>query len=196
MDEASGELLARWRGGDQRAAGELFDRYALRLLGLARSRLSQPLAARVDAEDVVQSVWRSFFIGAKQGRFVLARSGDLWRLLAALAIQKLRRQAEWHSAAKRAIGREFHGDLAELPDEALIALAEGPSPDEAAAVADEVANLMRRLDEQQRQMLELRLQGCMLEEIAVQTNRSQRTVRRLLEEVRAYLQRRYQEEPA
>src|ERR1700679_4129725 len=60
-DEWSGDLLARWRAGDQQAATEMFHRYANRLILLARSRLSPRLSHRVDPEDVVQSAYRSFF---------------------------------------------------------------------------------------------------------------------------------------
>ena len=82
MDQGhSVNLVHRWRGGDQKAAEELFRRYANRLIGLARSRLSRKLARRVDPEDVVQSVYRSFFHDVRDGRYDLQRGGDLWRLL-------------------------------------------------------------------------------------------------------------------
>ena len=74
------ELLARWREGDQQAEEELFSRYTTQLVALARSRLSPKLAGRVDAEDVVQSAYRSFFLAAD--RFVIQRrsatSGGFW----------------------------------------------------------------------------------------------------------------------
>jgi hypothetical protein len=58
--------------------------YANRLIALARSRLSSKLAGRIDPEDVVQSVYRSFFAEARAGRYHLDRGGDLWRLLVAM----------------------------------------------------------------------------------------------------------------
>src|SRR5262245_58097585 len=61
QDESSVHLVSRWRAGDQQAAAELFRRYASRLIALAQSRLSASMASRVDPEDVVQSVYRSFF---------------------------------------------------------------------------------------------------------------------------------------
>ena len=51
------QLLARWKAGDEAAATEIFDRYVQRLAGLARSRLSEKLRRRVDAEDVVQEAF-------------------------------------------------------------------------------------------------------------------------------------------
>ncbi len=79
MPEDSKELLDRYRHGDDVAADALYQRYADRLLTLARSRLSRQLARRIDAEDVVQSAYRSFFIHARHGEFTADCEGDLWR---------------------------------------------------------------------------------------------------------------------
>src|SRR5262249_45888213 len=63
----------------QPAASELFQRYAGRLIALARSRLSTKVSKRVDPEDVVQSAYRSFFAGARDGCYDLERGGDVWQ---------------------------------------------------------------------------------------------------------------------
>jgi len=68
MELASRELLERYEAGDPLAARQIYDRYAARLLGLARRMLAEKLAARVDPEDVVQSAYRSFFLHARTGR--------------------------------------------------------------------------------------------------------------------------------
>jgi hypothetical protein len=64
-------LLNSCRKGDEDAARELFDNYAERLLLLVRRRLSQRLASRFGPEDVLQSVFRTFFRRAQQGQFSL-----------------------------------------------------------------------------------------------------------------------------
>ena len=187
-DEASGNLMARWQQGDQQAAAQLFGRYADRLVALARSRLPASLAGRIDAEEVVQSVYRCFFAGAREGRYDLNRGGDLWRLLVTITLHKVFYQVRRHSARKRAIGLEQMqtGKAGEADDQAEL-LAREPSPLEVAALADLVAQLMRQLEPLPRRMLELRLQGCKLEEIAAATDRTERTVRRVLEEVKQQL---------
>ena len=81
-------------------------------------------------------------------------------------------------------GRKADGGLLGLEAEAL---AKDPSPAEAAALADEVEQLMRGLDPLQRRMFELRLQGCTLNEIADDTRRSLRTVRRMLDRIKEHL---------
>src|SRR5437588_2466657 len=53
---------------DARSTRELYDRFAERLLALARRRLSPRLASRADPEDIGQSVFRTFFGWLKDGR--------------------------------------------------------------------------------------------------------------------------------
>src|SRR5580692_6879621 len=90
--EPSAELLANYRAGDERAAAALYERYIGRLTRLAASRLSAKLARRTDAEDVVQSTFRSFFLRVRDGRLALEEEHDLWRLLASITLHKLYRQ--------------------------------------------------------------------------------------------------------
>jgi RNA polymerase sigma factor (sigma-70 family) len=175
---SSADLLALLHGGDEAAAEEVFQRYAQRLTDLARGRLSARLATRVDAEDIVQSAWRSFFVAARAGRFRLESGGDLWRLLVEVTLHKLYRQAARHRAQRRTIQREEPGrDIAQ-------AAAQAPTPDEAAAAADELEAVLEQLPERGRQALALRLQGYEMEEIAGQLGASERTVRRALAEAR------------
>src|SRR5262245_43040033 len=188
MDNDSlGDLVARWREGDQEAATELFRRYANRLIALARSRLSNKIAHRVDPEDVVQSAYRSFFAGTREGRYDLQRGGDIWRLLVEITLHKLYGQVRYHSRRKRAVGREE--DLGS--DEKLLHLhvtTHEPSPVEALSLVDQLQQVMRRLLPLHRRMLELRLQGCNLDEIAATTDSGERTVRRVLERVKELLE--------
>jgi RNA polymerase sigma-70 factor (ECF subfamily) len=191
MDE-SAALVQRWRDGDQQAATELFERCAARLIALTRRRLSEKLAQRFDPEDVVQSAYNSFFQGVRADRFVLERSGDLWRLLAAITLHKLHRQIERHQADKRSPAHEelAEGSLFGLNAEVV---ARDPSPEQAAAVIDELEQVLRPLVPLHRRMAELRLQGHSVEEIAADVGRSERMVRLVLEQVRESLRQRLQE---
>jgi RNA polymerase sigma factor (sigma-70 family) len=188
----SGDLVARWREGDQQAAEELFRRYADRLIGLARSRLSAKLARRIDPEDVVQSVYRSFFTDSREGRYDLQRGGDLWRLLVAITLHKLHDQIRRNTRGKRTVEREQNLGTDEvwlgmLPH----SLAHEPSPVEAVALAEELEQFISRLGPADRRVLELRLQGYTVEEIAAQTQRGERTVRRVLKENKQRLEQWY-----
>jgi len=193
MLEDSRELLIRYQQGEATAANAIFDRYAGRLLALARSRLSSKLSRRVDADDVVQSTYRSFFVHARQGEFAIEHEGDLWRLLATMTLHKLGRQAQRHRAKKRSVDREVPG----RPDEpdALAQLADRePSAADVVAAAEELHWLMSQFDVTQRQALQLRLQDLTIDEIAAQVGRSERTVRRWLVEARELLSRRWAEQ--
>jgi len=192
--DCSAELVARWRQGDQQAATVLWRRYANRLIALVRSRLSGRLAFSLDAEDVVQSAYTNFFAGARNGRYVVQRSGDLWRLLVAISLHKLRNQIRRHLAGKRSLARERHfGQESDLFRLRIRILARGPSPADAAALNDELEQEMRRLTPLRRQMLELRMQGHSHKEIAEHTGHHERTVRRILKEVEHRLRQRCQE---
>jgi RNA polymerase sigma-70 factor (ECF subfamily) len=182
--ENSADLLARWKEGDQAAADALFGRYTEQLVALARDRLSTRLAGRLDPEDVVQSAYRSFFANA-QG-FVIERTGDLWRLLAAITLHKLHHQVDRHTAARRSVAREQSLGNGRSMD-ILGPAARAPSPAEAVALIDEVEQLLRGLAPLHRRMLELRLQGYRIAEIADDTRRSERLVRKVLDGVKAEL---------
>lgn len=186
-DESTGNwtsliLLERFRDGDDAAAEALFSRYFARLTSLARSRLSARLARRTDPEDIVLSVYRSFFLDARAGRFTLSRGGDLWRLLASITKHKLLRQARYYRADRRSVDAEMSLDQA--GDGLLLIPDREPTPDDAAALADELEHAFSRLDPLGQRVLELRLQGANLSEIAADTGRSERTIRRALGRIR------------
>lgn len=182
-------LFERYRKEDAQAADDLFHRYVARLTALVRVRLSPKLARRLDAEDVVQSAYRTFFTRAKKGEFELKRGGDLWRLLAAITMNKLGKQIERNLAGKRNMRAEH--SVSEAADDLGIAPASSePSPEDEALMQEELELLMSGLDEGQRQMLSMRLAGYRLEEIAAETKRSERTVRRLLEKVKGLMESR------
>ena len=187
--ETSIQLLNRWRQGDQQAASALFDKYVHRLCALARSRLSNRMQRRVEPEDIVQSAYRSFFRHAED-RYELEKPGDLWRLLAAITVSKVRGQVEFHSAQKRGIYLEqsvkADGSFIHVSPEAV---AEDPSPEEAVAVTEEVTNLLQGLDELGRKVFELSMQNQTVEQIAEAVERSQRTVRRTLQQIRESLEK-------
>jgi RNA polymerase sigma factor (sigma-70 family) len=180
-DAANAELLAAWRDGNQQAATILVRRYMTRLTALARAKLSRLLARRVDPEDVVLSAWRSFFVRAETCSVSPNQDDDLWPLLASITLRKLARQASRHAAAKRAQDRELPGDDDLAWDE--IASRE-PTPEQAAALADDLKRLFAELNPLQVQILERRLQGEEQAEIARELGCSERTVRRALGDIR------------
>jgi RNA polymerase sigma factor (sigma-70 family) len=181
-------LLEKLRVGDEQAAEAVFCRYFERLTLLARSRLSARLARRTDPEDIVLSVYRSFFVKAREGRFELSRGGDLWRLLASITKHKLLRQARRELAGRRSIDAEL--PLRQVDEGRFLRRENEPTPEDAIALADELEHIFSSLDALGRRVLELRLQAAQLSEIAKDTGRSERTIRRTLVQIRELLAKR------
>ena len=175
--------LDLWQAGDQAAAQKLFDRYVNQVMKMARNHINRRLAGRVDAEDIVQSVFRTFFQRARKGQFHVEGADDLCKLLARITVRKTFRQIAYHKRAKRDAGAESsQGDATQ--EVLLNKLESGPSPDEAAAFLDYLEHFLGQLRPEDRQILELRMEGYNNMEIAEKLGISDRKIRRLLERMR------------
>jgi len=173
-------LMSRIRGGSQGAAGELHRRYAERLLAFARTRIGTDWQVREDAEDVVQSVFGSFFRGANRGLYQAPEGEELWGLFLVIALNKIRAKAIHHRAAKRDVRRtQIGSEASEGSFEAI--------DDDAAAglflklVVDEIIG---QLPDSHRETVRLRVEGFEVAEIAAATGRSKRSTERILQEFR------------
>lgn len=186
-DNEFDRLMDCLRRGDEDAASEVFHRFAQRLIALARSQLDSWLRTRIEPEDVIQSVFRSFFNRFESGQFQLGNWDNLWTVLTLITVRKCANRTEFWQAAKRDLQREVnlprHGGP--LED----ALARDPTPAEAAILSESVELLMKKVPEQDRSILTLHLRGCDIAAISAQVGRSERTVRRTLERVRRMLMR-------
>src|SRR5579884_2141861 len=102
MNEISdASLLRRLRQGSEDAATQLYLRYAHRLRALARAQSSPELARRVEAEELVQSIFGSFFRAAGAGHYDVPVGEELWKLFLVIALNKIRAKGNYHRAAKR-----------------------------------------------------------------------------------------------
>lgn len=183
LDEPSDRsLLQRFRRGSQDAATQLYLRYAARLRALARTHCSPDLSRRLDIDDIVQSVFGSFFRGASQGYYEVPPGEELWRLFLVIALNKIRAKGAFHRAAKR--------DVRLTAGSELLDRSETANPHDESAyrhlhlVVDEALD---RLPAGYKEMVELRIEGYEVAEIARKTGRSKRTVERILQEARRQL---------
>ena len=94
-------LLENYQNGDSQAAFEIYSRYAKRLFSLAKSRIGAKLATKIDPDDILQSAFQAFFVKADRDEVYYNSKGDLWRLLAAICINHVKREVERYGAAKR-----------------------------------------------------------------------------------------------
>jgi len=180
-------LIDLCRAGDQNAARQLFEHYVNRLLPLARLRLSQRLASRVDPEDIVQSVFRTFFKRLKAGEFQIEEEDDLCKLLVRITVHKTLRQVAFHKAGKRDFSLEAHqGDNAN--DQMVQLLGREPGPEVTVAFLNQLEHFLGRLQPMEREILEMRMQGHSNEDIAQKLGIYDRKIRRVIERVRALAQ--------
>jgi RNA polymerase sigma-70 factor (ECF subfamily) len=174
----STKILERYRRGDPNAADELYAHYARRLSRLAEKHLDRQLAARIDGDDVVQSVFRTFFRRSMQGEFQLDSRTDLWRLLVKITILKARQAGRRHTAAVR----DVRAEQLDTEEAWLKAAANRePGPEEAAILTDQIEALLEGLPVLYRDLLQLRLQGYSAKEIVGELGVSRTTVYRALQ---------------
>lgn len=184
-------LLRRFQAGEQDAATALYKRYAQRLQRLAERNTASDLASRFDAEDVVQSVFRTFFRRVKIGHYDLPEGEELWRLLLVISLNKIRSLATHHRAQKRSVSATVAAD-----PQAMSQIADSASSDVALESLQMVVHeVLNDLPEAQQRIILLRIDGCQVEEIAAQTERSKRTVERVLQTFRQRLREIIDESP-
>jgi RNA polymerase sigma-70 factor (ECF subfamily) len=167
----------RLRCGGRVAADQVFARYAKRLVRVAELHLARRLASRIDGEDVVQSVFRTFFRRAEAGEFHIDSSAKLWQLLVRITVLKARAKGRYHTAGKRDASAEVGGD----PGEILAGAVGGePGPAEAAELLDQIDALLHGLPDLYARVLELRLSGDSVAEVADRLGLSRQGVYRML----------------
>ena len=165
----------------------VFERFTRRLIGLARSQLDSHFLHKVDLEDLVQSVYKSFFIRYGDGALAAEGWDGLWGLLTCITVRKCADRVRYHRAERRDIAREqpaSDGFVEPWRD----AVGREPTPEEAAVLAETVQQLLSGLDGDERRVVELSLQGFSTQEISDMLNRAERSVRRLRERVRLKLE--------
>lgn len=171
-------LLRRLHSGERAAFDVLYERYAEKLLTLARVNIGADLSCRLDPEDILQSVFRTFFRRANRGEYDLPDDEGLWKLLLAIGLNKIRAKGALHRAGLRDARKTIHGEAA---DEFLRVL---PAADEAGLHELRLA-IREALDElpaSQRVILEHRMSGEPVDVIAARTGRSKRTVERAIQD--------------
>jgi RNA polymerase sigma factor (sigma-70 family) len=183
--------ISRWielaRTGDQAAQQGLWDRFFPDLLRLAHMRLRGQSRRLGDEEDVVLSVFDSFFrANAAQSFPELRGRGDLWRLLSRMTHRKV---IDWLRHAQRqkrqVLGESALGKPAQAGLPALDAwpAAASPPPLEV-IVAEEVRRRLDQLSPEMRQVAVAKLEGYTNQEIAGRQACSVATIERRLEMIR------------
>jgi len=174
-------LIRRLKQGDQDAATAIYLRYAERLLQLAKSQTPDRLQSRIDPEEIVQSVFRSFFRRAVDGQYVAPEGDELWKLFLVMALNKIRTRGAFHRAKKRDHRRTVQG----------LELEDGVDRDDTQEAYHvlrlSIEDFIEQYPAQHRDVVRLRIEGFEVNQIAEQLQRSKRTVERILQGFREQL---------
>jgi RNA polymerase sigma-70 factor (ECF subfamily) len=173
----------------EEAARQIWLRFASRLRAVVRQRLAPDVLRRAGEDDVLQSLFASFFAAPAGSAGPPQSRADLWRLLVHFALCKVVNTAEYHRAQRRDVRRERL--LSDTPDDGFTpAEPEDPrwiGPDDEAAAREEFDRLRNLVPDDLRPVFDLRLEGYTNAEIARRINRVERTVELKLRAIRGVL---------
>lgn len=165
------------------ARDELYRRYYEELWALAEREIGQQVQRAMGPDDVVASVFRTFFRRTAQGQYAVEHSGALRRLLGKMVINKIRKRAK--KAEMRRVASDGSG-LANVP-------AEPPTEQEAKELAEELKAVTDDLDPLELDILRLLGEGRTHTDVAQQLRISRWTIRRLINRLRGRLERRWKD---
>jgi RNA polymerase sigma factor (sigma-70 family) len=175
------QFLARIRDGDEDAARDLLLRYEAKVRLVVRRQLPRLLRSRFDSQDFVQSIWGSFFRRIKSSPTELDGIENLIGFLARAARNKVIDEYRRASSAKQDVRREESMWEGIEPRE----LVDGSdAPFEVAEASEAFGRLRELLPEGRRAVLDLKAEGLTTVEIAARLGLGERTVRRVIEDLR------------
>ena len=181
-------VLDRISDGDDDAARELLSRYEAEVRLVVRRQLPRLLRSRFDSLDFLQSVWGSFFRRMRGGAPADAfeDSRHLVAFLARAAKNKVIDEYRRAGSLKQDMHREeplwIEGDR---PREVA---GRDDSPSEVVAAREALDRLRNLLPEDRRTIVELKAQGLSSMEVGDRLGISERTVQRVIEDLRRRLE--------
>ncbi len=182
-------LIQSFLAGDQEAATLLYQRYADPLRAIAIRQSATVLGTRVDPDDIVQSVFRTFFRRLSSETYNAPDGDNLWRLFFVIALNKIRNIAIYHKALKRDVRQTV--PLGEIP-----IASKRNETDEQLALSDLekiISEILGELPESSQQIIRLRIEGHAVQDIATATGRAKRSVERVLQQFRNQLKAQFDE---
>ena len=175
------------KSGDPDAANQIWQHYFDRLVRSVRARLQGQNRAIRDEEDIVLSVFDSFYDAAEKGRFPdLSDRDDLWQLLLRMAGRKVIDKRR-HDLRQRRGGDIKHHPLGPTDEtqKVLEAIAHEPSPEMVLMMQEFVESFFSHLGVGQlRDLAGAKLEGYSNAELATRFECSERTIERRLHLIR------------
>ncbi|QDT05664.1 RNA polymerase sigma factor [Rubripirellula lacrimiformis] len=173
--------------GDSIAANRIWQHYFDRLVRTVRARLYGQNRAVSDEEDIVLSVFDSFYHAAENGRFPdLSDRDDLWRLLLRMSARKVVDKRRRDQRQRRGGDVNVHsldqtGDAANI----IEAIGDEPSPEMALMMQESIEQFFSHLGVGQLgELAGAKLEGYSNAELAERFGCSERTIERRLHLIR------------
>jgi RNA polymerase sigma factor (sigma-70 family) len=170
-------LLEKLCSGDSAAAERVFLAFEPFLRMVVRKKLPTRLRAKFDSMDVVQSVWADLLRGFREAGWRFADEAHLRAFLVKLTRNRFIDQIRRH---KTAVAREHSlGDL--VPAEEPVS--RQPSPSGLAQAQELRERMLALCPPAHREIVELRIRGIPVAEIATRTGLHVGSVHRILQDL-------------
>ena len=164
------DLLRRTREGDERAAGELMERYEPHVRRAIRLRMrDRGLRQFLDSVDISQSVMGVFFNRFQSGDFAVESPNQLIALLVRMAQNRV---TDWvrHGQAQK---HDYRKQVSLIPNSLEHAgSTQSTSAERQVEISDLMAEVKRRLNPEERRLLDRRINAESWESIARAEGRS------------------------
>ncbi len=173
--------------GDSTAANRIWQHYFERLVRSVRHRLYGQNRAVSDEEDIVLSVFDSFYSAVEKGRFPdLSDRDDLWRLLLRMSARKVVDKRRHDQRQRRGGGVNLHSfDHTTDGENVIEAIGNEPTPEMVLMMQESVEQFFSHLGVGQlRDLAGAKLEGYSNAELARRFDCSERTIERRLHLIR------------
>ncbi len=150
------EMLDRASAGDRAAIAELVEKFEPEIRVIARRQLGKALRPYLDSMDIVQSIHRTLFIGLQNEQFQFASPEKLMAFVSLLVRRKTARQWRKHRRQQRESGIQ---PADEGFSDFLMAWRAKSEPSDQLAHREQVEKILSHLDETDRKLISLRLEG-------------------------------------
>ena len=165
--------------GDSVAANQIWQHYFDRLVRSVRQKLHGQNRAVSDEEDIVLSVFDSFYVAVEKGRFPdLSDRDDLWRLLLRMSARKVVDKRRHDQRQRRGGNVKIHTlDRAKDDENVIEAIGNEPTPEMVLMMQESVEQFFSHLGVGQlRDLAGDKLEGYSNAELAKRFDCSERTM--------------------
>ncbi len=157
------ETLHRAAAGDPAAITELVEKFEPEIRVIARRQLGPALRPYLDSMDLVQSIHRTLFVGLRNEQFQFSSPERLLAFVSMLVRRKTARQWRKHRRQQRESGVAVNPDgLVEF----MLAWRAREDATDQVAEREQIEQILSHLDETDRKLVTLRLEGCSTAEAA------------------------------